>query len=502
MQQVLTATQQAAQPVYVITAADKKRQQKIADAWRAYNGELDKPLIQMQGQPDDNVMSNRCAPFVNAGVDFLFGKELEISVAQHAPVAVQKFIDDVWGRKETRLPLLQKLAMNGAMAGNAFIRIVTSKDGNYRLVVIDPSTVFVQTAPQDCETVTLYCIQFEMDQVTANGKPVRVCYREEMSRIDPDPDDASFGYEDVNADGIDSDVTWSISHWTRESDRGAWNPVGEPIVWDNPFPPLFMCQNTPMPNSPWGTPDITPDLIGLNNSLNLVQSNVSRVEKLYGGPVLYANGMGESDIIVQPGRIISLPTLESNIRAVAIASDTANALSFANNVRSDIDELSATPGVATGRIADIPHGTISGIALQLLFLPLLKKTDKKRCLYGEMIIDVCKALMMLNGMDSSIEVTLNWQSALPDDNLQDLQGAVVKRELGVSSTTLLSELGYNADEEMELNKEEDEQKLINFSQGAGMPPAMPGTPPLPGQAPATPAIPGQPAPAQPQGATA
>jgi hypothetical protein len=245
----------------------------------------------------------------------------------------------------------------------------------------------------------------------------------------------------------------------------------------------------PKPNDIWGYPDITPDLIGLNQSLNLVQSNINRTEKIYGNPIIYATGTGESVIDIKPGKIVGLPLSESKIVAVALVTDVANALQFANNVRSDIDEQSAVPGVATGRIADVPRGTISGIALHLLFMPLLKKTDKKRCLYGELIIDVSLALLVLNRMSSDITITLSWQSPLPDDNLQDVQAAVVKKELSISTTTLQRELGYDPDEEAELNAAEDARKITMFSRGQGMPPALPGVGPLPGQEP--PVAPGQ-----------
>ena len=89
---------QLAQPVYEITAQDKKRQKKIAEAWKAYNDELDKPLVPMDNEPDDNVMSNRCQPIVDAGIDFLFGLEMEISLGKGAPKADQEYLNKVWGK--------------------------------------------------------------------------------------------------------------------------------------------------------------------------------------------------------------------------------------------------------------------------------------------------------------------------------------------------------------------------------------------------------------------
>ena|SRR5260221_295850 len=139
----MTQTMQApvaqgqAQPVYEISDDDRKRVKRIELAWKAYNGELDAPLTKMPGQPDDNVLSNRCQPIVDRGVDFLFGKEIEISVEEGAPQEAQDVLDAIWGRKEARIPLLQKLGMNGAAAGQAFLRIVSGNDGSFRLVVID-----------------------------------------------------------------------------------------------------------------------------------------------------------------------------------------------------------------------------------------------------------------------------------------------------------------------------------------------------------------------------
>lgn len=501
--QRLDSSMVPAQPHYIITDKDKARVKRIADAWKAYEGELEKPLEKMRGQPDDNVLSNRMQAIVDRGVEFLFGLELEIACSddaddedaqqdeetqqgedrqqgrpaqKSAAEVAQDFLNDVWGRKETRIPLLQKLAMNGAIAGQAFLRIVPEPAGTFRLVTVDPATVYVQTAPQDCETVLLYCLEYCTEQQT-NGKPEKVYYREEIARNDPDNDG------DNGAPFVDVDATWSIQHWSRIGDKGNWTPAGDPLDWPYPFPPLFSCQNLPKPNDYWGYPDITPDLIGLNNSLNLVQSNINRTEKIYGNPIIYATGTGEDVIDIKPGKIVGLPLSESKIVAVNIVTDVGNALQFANNVRSDIDEQSAVPGVATGRIADIPRGTISGIALSLLFMPLLKKTDKKRCLYGELILDVSRALLILNRMNSETTMTLQWQNPLPSDDLGSWQTAALEKAAGVSDATILEERGYDPDEEMQRNQAEDAVKLTNFSRGQGFPP-MPQQQPEQGNEPA------------------
>ncbi len=464
MTQTMQPPTTQALPVYEITEQDKKRLQAIASAWQAYDGLLDPPLQKMPDGTDPNVMSNRMGPIVDRGIDFLFGKELEISVEEDAPKEAQDFLNEIWGRKEARIPLLQDLAMNGAMAGRAFLRIVPTPDGSFRLVVVDPATVFAATAPQDCETVQLYCIEYATTE-KRNGKPVQVYYREEMSRIDLD--------EGAEPAMQDTDATWQIQHWTREGERGQWQAAGEPIEWPYPFAPLFSCKNLPRPNDFWGKPDITPDLIGVNKSLNLTQSCINLVNILYGHPILYATGTGEQVIDIKPGKIIGLPLGESKIVAVPIASDMANALAFTANLRSDIDEQSATPGVATGRISDLPRGNMSGIAIELLFMPLLLKSEKKRCLYGNLLIEVSKALLVLNKMSEDIDITLAWQNPLPHDDLQSAQYAVALKGLSVSDTTLLRNLGFDPEEEAALSAEEDAKKMTLYSQGRGFPPSPP-----------------------------
>lgn len=455
------------QPRYTLTDEDKARQKRIAEAWKAYNGEFDKPLTPMEDQPDDNVLENQCAGIVDGGVAFLFGKEIEISIEEDAPDEAQAFLEGVWGRKEQRIPLLQDAAYNGAIAGNPFLRIVPAKDGKrFRLVNVDPAIVSVQTAPQDCETALLYHLEYSEKQ-NVNGKPQNVYYCEEIAASDPDDDTADHGDNSM----ADYDASWTVQHWTRIGDSGAWTPAGEPLLWQHPFPPLFTCKNLPRPNSFWGKPDITKDIIGLNNALNLNESDINRLGKINGSPIIAAVGVGDSDIDHKPGKITVLPMLESKIFAVQIAGDIANMRAFSEDLRSSIDQISGFPGVATGRLTAQPRGDMSGVAVELMYMPAIKKTDGKKMRYGEMIIDISKALLVLAGFSGNIDITLTWANPLPSDNMPAVQAAVAKQALGYSQTTLIRETGGDPEEEAKLKEAEDERTITNFSQGKGMPPA-------------------------------
>jgi hypothetical protein len=492
------APPQTGQPVYVITPADRERQKRIAKAWTAYEGELDKPFQKMDDEPDLNVMGNEVQPAVDAVVNFVFGDEVEISVdvsndtetsddpadqpepPDYVKVA-QKLLDKVWGRKERRIPLLQRWILNGDASGRAFLRIVPGPDvkapkqRTFRLIEVDPATIFVKTAPQDCETVLLFCIQYSCDELNATGKTQTVFYREEISRIDPDQDG------DDGDTMADTDATWSIQHWTQTTQgqqptNNAWVPAGEPIPWPYPFPPIFSNQNLPKPNEFWGYPGVTKSLIGINESLNFINGNINITSKLQ--RLLYAPGMGDGTVDVTPNRITSLPLPENEIKAVNLQSDVANTRAFAGDLHGEAEALSGVPMIASGRTANMPSGNIPGITMRLMFQSLLKKMGKMRCLYGETMIEISQAVLVLAGFVDEIEITLGWQDPLPSDDLHEIQAAIALGELGVSKTTRLRALGYDPKEEAKLCAMEAAQAMAN---NPLLPVAPEGTPPLPGQ---------------------
>ncbi len=467
------------QPRYVITDADRARVKAIDAAWKAYHGQLERPLKPMPGEADDNVMVNPCVAIVKAGRRFLFGKELEIKIGETDPQDAQTALNKAWGKKEARMPLLQKLHDNGAVCRNAFLRIVPStikagREQTFRLVALDPATVYLHTAPGDVDTVLLFCIQYSTTE-TVNMRPQQVYYREEIARIDPDGN-ASAGLPD-------DDDTWELRTWKQvgaalnmEPKAGNWQADGPPIAWPYTFPPIFFCQNMPLPNEAWGQEDITDDIISLNNALNLAKSCANRNNKLLAQPIIAASGMDEAAFSLTPGHI-NIHSTDGKVYAVAIHADIAASLALIKDLREDVDQQSSVPSVASGRMESIPRLT-SGIAVELMYQTLIMANDEKRCTYGKLIIDVSKAILTLSGFSQDIDVHLPWQSPLPHDDLPGMQATVLKKQIGISNATLQREEGYDPEEELALSQAEDAAKLIAFARGQGMPPvAMPGQPP-------------------------
>lgn len=469
------------------TPEDVARRERMAEAWRAYKGKLKDPLVTKPNQPNSNTKSNRCEPIVTTGVSFLFGDEMQFTVdagasEETAPGAAgavatgdataQQFLDAFWKRNRKQTTL-QKLGINGAVFGHTFAMLLPAGDRDTppRLMVLDPQSVRVETAPGDCDTALAFVVQYEVEQRDAVGNRVAVERRKVIERNDPDGD-ALMGL-------FDDDATWIITDQEREKGT-TWRTTHQE-EWLYNWPPLFHCQNLPEPNEFWGTPDLTPDLIASNQNLNRTQSNIQKILDYFAAPKRYATGMGGGGTLDADPAVIPVLPPGAEIKTVEMASNLSSSLEFLKVLRDNMDEQSRVPAVAVGRQEALPRGNLSGVALELLFQPLMQKTAQKRPLYGEMLEEINSAVLELAGFTVAsgdyAGVENEWPQVLPHDPMQDWSVAAEKNAMGVSKYTILTENGYDPDEELQRSQDEKQQGVIQaqamFGRGQGLPPFPP-----------------------------
>jgi hypothetical protein len=442
------------------------------EAIKVYEGDFPKPLKISPNQPDDNAIVNKMRTIVEKGVAFLFGPELGIeatdettSSAKDSPI--QDFVEGLWGDSDQKMTLLSKVATNGGLFGQCFVKLIPSQSSmKYpRLVNLNPRNIRIVTDPEDCDLHIAYIIEYP----SANDWQKKQI----IARVDPD------GLADITGQ-YDLDDKWTIVNYVRKGQDSAYVQAGTPVEWPYPFSPIFTCQNTPCPNEAWGDPDLTENLIHQNKVLNFLLSNLIRIAKYHAHPITYATGLSASQIQLAIDDLICLPSPESKIEKLAAMDNFGGVLQIIANVMSNIDESSHVPGVALGRLTDLPKGTISGVALQLLFQPLIERTVQKRRLYGGMIRDITRAAMVVSDIIpleqyEDYQVDLRWSNLLPIDDLAAAQTAQLLQAIGVSQSTLLQELGYDPDSESDKTDQENTRKATAFSRGQGMPPALPNT---------------------------
>lgn len=472
-----------------VPQADLDRKQRMKDAWHAYRGEFQKPLKVERDQPDDNVICNFSGPIVDKGASWLFGQPVKIEAVNEAAsvnedgsaeTPYQDFLNGFWGDDDDKMTLLGDVAQNGGVCGHAFVKLIPARGRmKYpRVVVLDPEIVRKVTAPDDCSLTLAYVIEY--NYASSQNPGAQIQKRQVIARSDPD------GLAEI-AGPYDFDDTWTIANYIRYTSatgaQGDWQQVGEVEVWPYPFAPIFDCPNLPNPNESWGMPDLTPDLIDQNKTLIFLFSNLARIIKYHGHPKTWASGIGTAQIDTSVDGVIILRSPDAKLGVLTPMENFAGILSVIATVMSNIDQQSRIPGVALGRQDQLPQrlGNLSGVALSLMFQPLIEKTEQKRRLYGKMVREVSRAALVLAGLlpieqMEDCKIQLHWQPLLPVDNLMAAQEAILLQQIGISQATILAGLGYDASDEAEKKAAEDQQKVDMYAKGQGMPPAAPMMP--------------------------
>jgi hypothetical protein len=436
-----TSPDLASQTLVDAVAADElARATGIARRWRYYHGLHPRPLRVRPGEVDDNVIVNYCRLIVDKGVSWLVGKDIRFELDETAETPAEEWLEACWQANRQAL-LLHNLALTGAVAGHAFVKIVPGQPYP-RLVVLDPASVTVRWLPDDLGTVVAYRVRYPALDPQL-GKAVTV--RQRIERQD--------------------DGTWLVTD-ERSVEGGPFATVRQ-VRWGYPWPPIVECQNLPYPNDYWGLSDLEDDVLALNDGINFHRSNIARILRYHAHPKTWGKGFTAQHLNVAVDETIVLPSPDAELRNLEMQSDLASSLQAVRALEERLHEVSRVPEVATGKLESA--GNLSGVALQILYQPLIEKTETKRLLYGDLLVELNRRLLALGGFGEDNRVTLHWPELLPSDPLQERQALLIDQQLGVSQDTLLQKLGYDPD--LERQKREagsaqlGDQLLAAFAKG-------------------------------------
>lgn len=432
---------------YLLTAiqntvrmTEQDRLEKFRRNWEVYYGKGKKPLTVAAGAADDNLRMNFARMFVDKGVAFLFGKEVGFELEEGVQTPQEDYLEAVW-QANRKMSLLQKLATSGAVCGTAFVKIHWKPGMEPRLIICDPETVSVTLAEDDIDQVVAYTIRYpSIDPVTK--KPVTI-------------------RQVIEQDG----AGWMITDQRENVNGGSIQTLGEQR-WPYTFAPIVHCQNMIAPHEFWGMSDIEDDLLEVIDKENFTVSNILKILRYHAHPKTWARGVGKADVRVNPDELILLPGETATLQNLEMQSDLVSSIQMHKELKQFVHELARVPEVATGKVESV--GQLSGIALEILYQPLLEKTEAKRVTYGEMIVELNRRLLALGGYGDQLYTQLRWQQLLPKDVQVQANAALSLKQLGVSGDTLIQEFGYDPDVEREKRAKESElgsALLEAFDQG-------------------------------------
>lgn len=395
---------------------DATRINQMRASWDAYFGRFPQPLQNRPRKQSDAVTINRCKSVVEASVAALFGKSIDFQIATEAGEGAQAWLDGCW-KANKKMTLLAKLGINGSVCGHAFLKIVPAQPYP-RIVAIDPTSVIAEYKPDDIDSITAYRIEYS----ASDAQGISAQYRQRITQQ---------GGSWVIVDQQQVGKIWQTTATT---------------IWPYPFSPMLGCQNLPNPNSYWGIADLSADLLAINRELNLTYTNIARILKYHAHPKTWVQGLQGNKLSVGPDETIVLPD-GASMGALEMHSDLSSSLAYAKRLETAMDVISRTPSLALGDLADVPRGQVTGPALELMLAPQITKTESKRELYGDLLEELNRRLLIIGGYGANIEVFTHWPSIIPVDPQATAAVAQLYLAMGVSKSTVFAQLGFDYEEE-------------------------------------------------------
>jgi len=421
-------------------------------------------------QRKEVVIENDIAWRINAAVDFLFGKP--VSFVSKSPdsqkrAEIESILKAVFAANGG-IGFFQDMAVLGSVYGfvDCLVRpgeeITALVNGNW--VDNDKSPITNHQSPnfehvlQLAQTIGLELIEapralpvLEEDDYKKIRYYVQHFYQKKnalnkkssfFARLLSGSKRSSDGRQVVAVTEITSDAGWQ-----RYEDKQLV-AEGE-LPWG--FLPVVHIQNIAQPYYYEGLSDVEP-LIPLQDELNTrLSDRASRITfqtfKMYLGKGIE----GFEDRPVSPGRMWCTDNPDAAIEEFGGDAATPSEDMHIAEIREAMDKASGVTPVVAGVLKNKLGNLTSAVALRLTFMGMLSKTERKRFTYSEglrkiaqMVLDILdKAnIYKIGGVDREIDII--FPSPLPENMMEKLKEAQIKKELGVPTEQVLRELGYEA----------------------------------------------------------
>jgi hypothetical protein len=405
------------------SAEHMSRRSAYAERWAYYRGFQSQPLRVREGQKDTNVIENFSRKIVNDTVGFLFGAgdlSFQVGTDDMDDDPAEFMLSDFWEPVHWNPALfLEKVGQSGAITGTPFVRLYTNDDREPRIrfTVLDSSLVDVITADDNIDEVVEYWSYWR--STTDN-----LWHRHRIARTDA---------------GL-----WEI---VEEVYKGAAWDFDETAVlpWPYEWAPIFHCQNLPLAHSFWGLSDI--EDAALNDSINEVITDWRKILHYNAAPttLLYgvtAKQLAEGMLQLEAGRMVPIPNENARVENLEMKSE----LTSSQELREQLIETYYSLSDSVRLDPNTTHvGQMSGFAIQLLYLPAISKTRRKRQTYGMMLSQMNRAILALNDMADPGFVRTVWPDMLPENTLEKAQEAQTLANFCSTEGALL-QAGYTPEE--------------------------------------------------------
>lgn len=386
---------------------EQRRRHKLHHTnWNWYSGNHRKPL-KSSGAYDDNVRVNLAGDAVQQLIAFAFSDFPRLQIDPEADTNVERLLRDGWRRMGEPTSILQRMALNGALDGHVFVRVLM-RGGAPELRVLRGDHVTVFWDQDDKDRVLWYEVRWDD-------------YRQDIVR-----DGARWLIRDFQQRGRE---------WTLDAEH----------AWPHALGPIVEWQHLPDNVHYYGRHEF--GHAHLNDHVNYVASNLMRILRYHAHPRTIGTGF-EATSVQDTGvdGFWTIPNENARVTNLEMKTDLQSSMAFLQWLTAHYYKLSQVVTVEGGLDA---YKSINNLGLRVAFLPMLQKASVLRRQYGGGLAAISQRLLMLAGLqDYALPIVAEWGHPLPVDRREDV--GIIERQMGLellSRRTAAAQLGLDFDQE-------------------------------------------------------
>jgi hypothetical protein len=149
---------------------------------------------------------------------------------------------------------------------------------------------------------------------------------------------------------------------------------------------------------------------------------------------------------LDPGDIIITDNPDAKLTALEAFGDQEGGARLWQGIIEGLYAETGTPLITPSTIQGM--GTMTGIAIKMLYAKQQRKTVRKQHLHGVALRGLISEIMEILGHSvAASDVIISWPDTLPVNELEAAQVAQIKASLGYSSATLIRDTGGNPETE-------------------------------------------------------
>lgn len=404
----------------------QSRTEKYTQALDYFEGRQKPQLDFKSDEPNDNVVVNLVRTSIDRSIAFLFPQipHMELDPRETEETPDEKWLRLAW-EYNGGLGLLTKIGQAGSLSGQVYVRVLPPRpgiDAYPRIRVLEPSSTITYWQADDMDTIV---------------------WHEQMWTI---------GDSQFILDVINEGDHWELIQYVQKAGTG-FDPV-RAESWNRTPGPIITWQHFPLIGSFYGRSDVEPENIAHQNSVNLISSEMMRINRYHSSPKTIAIGVGNKDEVEETS-IDGLWIIE-NENAKLQNLEMTSSLELATNMRDFLHDgylAEQRVVILKGEVKDFQRVTNTGV--RTVFMDTLAKNGVSRQAYHRGIQQTCTVLGKLINKDFVPEIV--GRDPLPTDDKEAVSVADIEiKNSVVSRETVATERGRNWTDEKNKMREEAE----------------------------------------------